>query len=367
MERRRALALAACVLMIAVAAWATYAFWPRSGQRVLTISTTTSLYATGFLDHLAEIYKARKGVELRFIAVGTGQALEIASHGEADGVLVHAPVLEAKFLAEGHGACRKIIAYNFFIIVGPPDDPAGIRGCDSPTEAFKRIADAGRAGKAIWVSRGDMSGTHVRELQIWNATAREFGDAYDIYKHKDEWVSQGWYREAGAGMGATLRMANELGAYTLVDTGTYARYRQEGLVELVPLVEKGRELLNVYSAIATNPEKHPGVDFEGFLELIKFLVSEEGQELFAEYKIGGEPAFYPAVRVLKEDVEPIASWIREVAFIGGEECPRQYRLGHEELYQDCPGTIGLSLYRVLQAVPRALGVGGLGGDRRGLP
>jgi len=292
---------------------------PQSGTQLM-VATTTSLYDSGLLDVVAEQYYEKYGVHLRFLALGSGQSLEHARRGDADAVLVHAPELENVFLSENAGGARKIIAYNFFAIVGPSDDPAGIENT-SPTEALHRIAQT----KATWVSRGDNSGTNIREKSLWAASGFE----------SEELSDEDWYLESGSGMGTTLLIASERGAYTLADMGTYLKYRAENLIDLKVLVGEGKELLNVYSVMAINPENHPHLNFQEAVRFIKFLISEEGQKLIGEFGVKeyGHPLFYPAVQLLKENLDPqLANWIRECAFFDDSECPDQYRLGQDELY-----------------------------------
>jgi tungstate transport system substrate-binding protein len=222
---------------------------PAAGEKLI-VATTTSLFDTGFCDELRAELENRCGVKVYFISVGTGLALEHAKRGDADAILVHAPALERGFLQEGHGVIRRIFAYNFFAIVGPADDPAGIRGLP-PLDAMVRIADAGRSGSIAWISRGDKSGTHVREMELWEATGLD----------PVELRGEPWFIESGMGMGKTLMMANEKEAYTLSDLGTYLRYRSNGLISLEALVMEGKELLNVYSVIVTNPALNPDANF----------------------------------------------------------------------------------------------------------
>ena len=316
----RALALAALLAI-------TMAFvLPRltGPQEVLVVATTTSLYDTGLCELLEEAFEEEFGVDVRFIPEGTGRALKRAEMGDADLVLVHAPALERDFLARGYGVAREVIAYNFFAIVGPNDDPAGIRGL-TPIEAMRRIAEAGRDGKLIWISRGDLSGTHVKELKLW----REAGFDPDVLSEEPS-----WYRASGVGMGATLLMADEKGAYTLTDVGTYLRYKQRGLIALDTMVSRGKALLNIYSVIATNPERHPHVNFDAATLFIRFLTSERGQSIIASLRALGEPLFYPAVELLREDADPeLVSWIREIGFFDGVECPPELWASCEDLYE----------------------------------
>ena len=295
-----------------------------SGRRSLVVSTTTSLYDTGVLDEIEEAFEAESQIDLYFISVGTGLAITHAKRGDADMILVHAPPRELAFMEKGYGVCRKIIAYNFFAIVGPGDDPAGIGGL-APTEALGKLVGGGRDGLAIWVSRGDDSGTHSKEKVLLT------GVGFDVSALREE----DWYREAGTGMGKTLQIAEELEAYTLSDMGTYLKYRKEGLVALDVLVGEGEELINVYSAIAVNPEANPDANFDDAVAFIEYLSSEEGQAIFSGYGADsyGEALFNPADELLKTRADQVAaSWIEEAAFFEGSECPPQFRAGQAQLY-----------------------------------
>lgn len=308
------------VIAISVTALAHIEISGRSASKLL-VATTTSLYDTGLLDVIADHYRAEYGTDLYFIALGSGQSLEHAKRGDADAVLVHAPELELQFLQENAGGARKIIAYNFFAIVGPREDPAGIENLP-PLEALLRIAQVG----ATWVSRGDNSGTHLKEKGLW----RNAG--FDPIKLGGE----SWYLELSKGMGATLRVANERRAYTLADIGTYLKYQKDGLIDLEVLVGKGKELLNVYSVMAVNPSTNPHLNFDGAVRFIEFLVSREGQELIGEFGRSefGRPLFYPTVELLRENTDSqLAEWIREYAFFENSECPPRYRFGQEGLYE----------------------------------
>lgn len=291
-------------------------------EKKLMIATTTSLYDTGLLDQIAENYKSKYGVSLYFIALGTGQSLEHARRGDADAVLVHSPKLENIFLTENSGGARKIIAYNFFSIVGPAEDPAGIEN-STPLEALQKIFQA----KATWVSRGDNSGTHTKEKSLWQSAGFEL----------DNLDGESWYLESGSGMGSTLRISSERRAYTLADMGTYLKYNKDNMIDLDVLVGSGEELLNVYSVMTVNPENHPNLNFGGAVEFIEFLVSDEGQNLIGGFGVSdyGLPLFNPAVKLLQENSDPqIAGWIREYAFLEGSECPEQFRLGQDALYNE---------------------------------
>jgi tungstate transport system substrate-binding protein len=291
----------------------------------LIVSTTTSLYDTGLLNTIEARFEAKYPIDLNFIPAGTDIAIKYAERGDADLILVHAPSQELKFLADWVGVNRKIIAYNFFAIVGPEADPAKIMEL-SPLEALKRIVENGRNGRVLWVSRGDNSGTHSKEKALW----AEAGFSWETLSKESL-----WYVNAGSGMGATLKIAEEMSAYTLADMGTYLKYYKENLISLKALVSQGKELLNVYSAIAVNPAVHQDVNFEGAMTFIKFLISEEGQQIIGQYgkKTFGQSLFHSAVRLLKENGgSQVAGWIREFAFFDGYECPPEYRVNYEELY-----------------------------------
>ncbi len=294
------------------------------GSRTLVVSTTTSLYDTGVLDRIEDAFEDEYQIEIFFISAGTGLAMTHAHRGDADMILVHAPSRELAFMEEGYGVNRKIIAYNYFSIVGPVEDPAGIRD-KTPSEALELLVGEGRAGEAFWVSRGDDSGTHTKEKGLWS----EVG--FDTSVLRDE----GWYREAGAGMGKTLQVADEYGAYTLTDMGTFLKYSKEGLVALEVLVGAGEELINVYSAIAVNPEYNSDANFEDATAFTEYLATVDGQTVFESYGFDtyGVNLFNPAVELLSTGSDPkIAAWIEAAAFFDGSECPPEYRRGDTKLY-----------------------------------
>jgi len=324
MERITAVVVLAAILVTAGSGIYLLRSQPAQGRRVLVVSTTTSLFDTGVLDEIEEAFEAEHPVDLRFISVGTGLAIQHARRGDADMIIVHAPTKERAFLEEGYGVCRKIIAYNFFAIVGPGNDPAGIRGL-SPMDALHGIVEAGRAEKAVWVSRGDDSGTHSKEKMLWTKAGYDWEDLRN----------EPWYRESGTGMGRTLQIAEELQAYTLTDMGTYLKYAKEGLITSEALVSEGRELINVYSSIATNPAANPDVNFKDALTFMEFLISDEGQTIFADYGVDayGRSLFLPAVKLLRErTASVIVSWIEGFAYIDGSECPPEHRAGQKNLY-----------------------------------
>lgn len=304
---------------------ATQAYFQYFAKTTLKISTTTSLYETGLLDEIKKAFEAKYPLTLQFISVGTGIAIQHAKNGDVDLVLVHSPTLEKNFLEEGYGVCRKIIAYNFFAIVGPQDDPAEIRGLNV-TAALQRIVDYGRRQTSkVWVSRGDNSGTHSKEKGLWESA----GYNYTILS------AESWYANVGSGMGQTLFVANEFSAYTLSDIGTYLKYVKEGRISLDLLITQEREVLNVYSAIAVNQTQHSDVNFNGAITFIKFLISDEGQQLIENYgkEDYGQSLFYGAVKSLKQGTPPqIVQWIQDYAFFNGSECPQEFWDEHPELY-----------------------------------
>lgn len=292
---------------------------------ILTVSTTTSLYETGFLDILdAKFEEKYPDINVTFISQGTGKAILTAKNGDADMILVHDAAREETFLKEGYGVNRKIVAYNFFVIVGPEEDPAGIFGL-SPTEALLAIKEAGETGKAIWISRGDDSGTHAMEKRLWTGGEEDISQIRETH----------WYLERGSGMAATLALANEKRAYTICDKGSYLNSYVLGVIDLEIMVETGDiETLNVYSVIACDPQNSNlnHVNFDEAMKFIKFLVSDEIQELFGEFGLSDYDLtlFNPAVEILKKRTKStIAGWIEESAYIDGSECPneKQYKFG----------------------------------------
>jgi tungstate transport system substrate-binding protein len=247
----------------------------RSTAPAVTLATTTSTQDSGLLDLLVPRFREQTGIEVKVVAVGTGQALELGRRGDADVLLVHDPTAEERFVAEGFGVERRPVMYNDFVLVGPTADPAGIRGEASAARALARIAGAG----APFVSRGDESGTHQKERALWRrAGAEPKGD---------------WYVSAGAGMGQVLRMASEKRAYTLTDRGTYLALRK-GL-DLAVLVEGDRVLANPYHVIVVSPARHPHVHAEAARRFADYLLAPEAQRLIAEFGTDrhGQPLFFP--------------------------------------------------------------------------
>ncbi|MFW5842474.1 MAG: substrate-binding domain-containing protein [Spirochaetota bacterium] len=247
---------------------------PASGDPVrLRMATTTSTENSGLLAELLPPFEEANNVVVDVIAVGTGQALELGRNGDVDVVMVHAPSLEEEFVAQGYGVERVGFMYNDFVVLGPPSDPAEISGSGDVVSAFQRIAES----ESLFISRGDNSGTHNKELNIWD----EAGIA----------PSGAWYREAGQGMGAVITVSDNEEAYTLADRGTYLSYL--GDIDLDVVVEGDPVLFNPYAAIVVDPELHPHVDHETAQAFIDFLVSDEGQSIIGSFTIGGEPLFTP--------------------------------------------------------------------------
>jgi len=310
------------VVVVSVAA-TNYYFRASLRERVI-VSTTTSLYDTELLDAVEKEFEAKYPIDLNFISVGTGIAIQHAQRGDADLILVHSPPDEKNFLTGGTGVNRKIIAYNFFAIVGPETDPADIQGA-TPLQALSKIMENGRNGTAKWVSRGDNSGTHSKEKSLWAAAGFSYANV----------SKESWYINAGSGMGETLKKADYFEAYTLADTGTYLKYYKDGLITLKVMMEQEKDLLNVYSAIAVNQTLHLSVNFNNAMTFIKWLISEEGQQIIEDFgkETYNQGLFLAAVKLLKENTDStIAQWIKDYAYFDGTECPSQYRVGYSELY-----------------------------------
>ncbi len=240
----------------------------------LLIATTTSLEDTGLLDNLTPIYEAMHPVNLKITSQGTGLAIQLAKRGDADLLLVHSPSQEVAFMEQGNGVNRRAFAYNYFIIVGPASDPAGIKGL-TPEAAFLKIMQAGKAGNSavVFASRGDNSGTNTAEISLWGKAGVNYT--------KDVQNSGAWYLETGKGMGDTLTLASEKGAYTLSDEGTYLAYKNR--LNLVPLITEGASLLNIYSAITVVPKGNATATLDTANDYINFLISPQGQALIADY------------------------------------------------------------------------------------
>ncbi len=247
---------------------------PAGDSQRLILATTTSTDDSGLLTYILPDFEEKYNASVDVIAVGTGQALELGANGDADVLLVHARAREDAFVADGDGTARYDVMYNDFVIVGPGDDPAGIKGMTSAADAFAKIAET----KSTFVSRGDDSGTHTKEKAIWAAA--------NLTPEGD------WYISAGQGMGAVLTMSDEMSAYTLSDRATYIARKAEGL-SLVILVEGDPILFNPYGVIPVNPEKHPGVNNELAQQFVDWLTSVETQQLIASFEVNGQQLFTP--------------------------------------------------------------------------
>ena len=245
-------------------------------QKYITVASTTSTEQSGLFRHLLPIFEKKTGIQVRVVALGTGQALDMARRGDADVVLVHARPLEEKFVAEGYGVRRYEVMYNDFVLVGPKADPARIAGGKDAVQALQKI----RKARAPFVSRADRSGTHFAELELWKAAG------IDLAREKGA-----WYRETGSGMGQALNTASGMNAYILADRGTWLSFKNRG--DLAILVEGDRRLFNQYGIILVNPAKHLGIKREMGQAFIDWIISSEGQDAIAAYRIDGEQLFFP--------------------------------------------------------------------------
>jgi tungstate transport system substrate-binding protein len=250
-----------------------------AADRFITVASTTSTENSGLFRYLLPLFQQDTGIAVRVVAVGTGQAIELAQRGDADVLFVHHRPSEAKFVAEGFGVARFDVMYNDFVVVGPRVDPVGIRGMTDVAAALAEVA----AKQAIFISRGDDSGTHKLELSLWKAAGIDVAAA-----------SGTWYREAGAGMGATLNTASSLDAYSLTDRGTWISFKNRG--NLAILIEGDSRLFNQYGVILVNPKKHPHVKATDGQTFIDWLLSDKGQQAIAAFRIEGEQAFFPNAR-----------------------------------------------------------------------
>jgi len=245
-------------------------------QKFITVASTTSTEQSGLFKHLLPLFEKRTGMQVRVVALGTGQSLDMGKRGDADVVFVHAKALEEKFVAEGYGVKRFEVMYNDFVLVGPKTDPAKVGGTKDIVAALAKI----RAARAPFASRGDRSGTHFAELELWKLAG------VDIAKDRGP-----WYRDTGSGMGPTLNTAAGMNAYALADRGTWLSFKNRG--ELVISVEGDQRLFNQYGVMLVNPAKHPHVNKEMGQAFIDWIISPAGQKAVAEYKIGGEQLFFP--------------------------------------------------------------------------
>lgn len=263
-------------LLIAAAASLVFAGSAFAQEKSIVVASTTSTQDSGLFGHILPMFKAKTGIDVKVVAQGTGQALDTGRRGDADVVFVHAKPAEEKFLAEGFGVRRYPVMYNDFILIGPKSDPAGVKGSKDITAALAAI----KAKGADFISRGDKSGTHQAELNLWKVAG------IDIGKDKGP-----WYKEIGQGMGAALNTASASNAYVLADRGTWLSFKNRG--DLLIAVEGDKRLFNQYGVMLVNPEKHPSVKKELGQQFIDWLVSPEGQKAIANYEIGGEQLFYP--------------------------------------------------------------------------
>ena len=247
-----------------------------AAEKYITVASTTSTEQSGLFKHLLPIFEKRTGIQVRVVALGTGQALDLGRRGDADVVFAHATPLEEKFVAEGYGVKRYEVMYNDFVLIGPKSDPAAVAGSKDVVRAFQRIHRA----KAPFVSRADNSGTHFAELGIWKVAG------VDIASEKGP-----WYRETGQGMGPALNTAAAMNAYVLADRGTWLSFKNK--LDLAIAVEGDKRLFNQYGIILVNPARHLGVKREMGQAFIDWLISSEGQDAIAAYKVGGEQLFFP--------------------------------------------------------------------------
>jgi len=250
---------------------------PSGAVERIRCASTTSTRNSGLFDYLLPIFEKETGIRVDVIAVGTGAALRMGQRGDVDVVFVHSKEDELRLVREGYFVGRRDVMYNDFVLVGPPDDPAGIRGMKDAAAAFRRIGDR----SALFVSRGDMSGTHKKELKIWRAAGL-----------KPQGSS--WYLEVGQGMAKALRIADEKRAYTLTDRGTWLALKDRERLDMSIMVEGDEILFNQYGVMAVNPARHPHVKYREALEFIRFLVSEKGQKAIAAFRDSkGNSLFHP--------------------------------------------------------------------------
>jgi tungstate transport system substrate-binding protein len=274
MRCRHSQRYAVVVLLLAALAKPAWA-----AERFITVASTTSTENSGLLGFILPRFQQATGIEVRVVAVGTGQAIKNAERGDADVLLVHHRASEEQFVAQGFGVERHDVMYNDYVLLGPQTDPAGIKGMQDAVDALARIA----AMQAPFVSRGDDSGTHKLELSLWEAAG------IDVKK-----ASGSWYREAGSGMGATLNTASGLGGYTVSDRATWISFKNKGRLAIA--AEGDPRLFNQYGVILVNPDKHRHVNARNGQAFIDWLISEQGQQAIAEFRVDGEQLFFPNAR-----------------------------------------------------------------------
>jgi tungstate transport system substrate-binding protein len=245
-------------------------------DKSIVVASTTSTRDSGLFDYILPRFKAKTGIDVKVVALGTGQALDTARRGDADVVFVHAKPAEEKFLAEGWGVKRYPVMYNDFVLIGPKTDPAGIKGEKDVTAALKTIMAKGQP----FISRGDSSGTNMKELLLWKAAG------IDIAAEKGP-----WYKAIGQGMGAALNTAAAQGAYVISDRGTWLSFKNKA--DLAILVQGDKRMFNQYGVMLVNPQKYPQVKAKLGQQFIDWLISPEGQKIIASYKINGDELFYP--------------------------------------------------------------------------
>ena len=268
-SRRHILAFAALAVLSGIST-------ASAQDKSIVVSSTTSTQDSGLFGHILPLFKAKTGIDVKVVSQGTGQALDTGRRGDADVVFVHAKSAEEKFLSEGFSTKRYPVMYNDFVLIGPKSDPAGVKGTKDIVAALKAIKDK----SAPFISRGDRSGAHVAEQNLWKAAG------IDIEKDKGP-----WYKSIGQGMGAALNTASASNAYVLADRGTWLSFKNRG--DLIVSVEGDKRMFNQYGVMLVNPAKHPNVKKDLGQAFIDWLVSPEGQMAIADYKIGGEQLFYP--------------------------------------------------------------------------
>jgi len=337
---------------------------PMPSPTSLRIATTTSLYDTGLedtpetlkngtvvKDDLKDAFQTKyPWITVNFIPLGTGAAIASAQRGDADMLLVHSPSQELTFLKNNYGVDRKMVAYNFFVIVGPANDPAGISGMSNVSQALINIYNAAHTpgSNVLWFSRNDASGTNTKEISLWTAAG------YNYNQLNNTALNGSWFKDTGTGMGQTLLAANyygSIGGYTISDTGTFLAYSTRGDIQLKILVQGQQSLLNVYSAIIDNPQNITTTNFNTALLFVSYLASSEGQQLIGNYGVTlyNQSLFTPIVPLLSGTVsnDTLLGWIKSYAYMdstpvisaAGTECPPQYRYNAGTLYSATYDTV----------------------------